>query len=117
MRLLFVGGTGLISTACVELAVAEGHEVHLLNRGRTTGPGVPAGVTRLTADVTEVDAVRAVLGGAAFDAVVQWVAYTPDQIERALTLFAAAGQYVFISSATVYRKPPPSYLITEAGTP
>jgi nucleoside-diphosphate-sugar epimerase len=112
--MLFIGGTGIISTACVHLAVERGHDVWLLNRGQTAGAGVPEGIGRLTVDVTDAAAARSALAGHAFDAVVQWVGFTPDQIERDLTLFADAGQYVFISSATVYRKPLAHYRITES---
>ena len=114
VRLLFLGGTGVISPACVDLAVARGHDVWVLNRGLTVGPGLAEGVRRLTADVTDPAAVRAATAGLSFDAVVQWVGFTPDQIERDIALFGEAGQYVFISSATVYHKPPPHYLVSEA---
>jgi nucleoside-diphosphate-sugar epimerase len=113
VKLLFIGGTGIISTACVHRAVALGHEVSLLNRGRTHGPDLPDGVARLVADAYDPEAVRAAISGQSFDAVVQWVGFTPDHVERDIEVFADAGQYVFISSATVYRKPPSHYVITE----
>jgi nucleoside-diphosphate-sugar epimerase len=114
VKLLFVGGTGVISPACVELAVARGHEVWLLNRGRTRPPvDPPAGVHHLVADVGDPAAVRAATAGLGFDAVVQFVGFTPDQVAKDIAQFRAAGQYVFISSATVYRKPPARHLITE----
>ncbi len=114
MKVLVVGGTGLISAACVDLAVAQGHDVWVLNRGRTRTVPLPEGVTVLTADVREAGAVAAATAGLGFDAVVQPVGFTPDQVERDMALFADVGQYVFVSSATVYRKPPPSYLVSEA---
>jgi nucleoside-diphosphate-sugar epimerase len=113
VRLLFIGGTGIISTACVRRAVDLGHEVWLLNRGRTEGAGVPDGVTRLVADAEDPSAVREATKGLSFDSVVQWVGYTPDHVARDVDLFADAGQYVFISSATVYRKPLAYHVITE----
>jgi nucleoside-diphosphate-sugar epimerase len=118
VRLLYIGGTGLISSACLDLAVERGHEVSVLNRGRTHNLPVPDGVKRLVADLADADAVRAALGEESFDAVVQWIGFTPDQIARDVALFTGrTTQYVFISSATVYRKPPVHYLVTEAGTP
>jgi nucleoside-diphosphate-sugar epimerase len=113
VKLLFIGGTGIISTACVHRAMALGHEVSVLNRGHTHGPDLPDGVTRLVADAYDPDAVRAAMAGQAYDSVVQWVGFTPDHVERDIEVFADAGQYVFISSATVYRKPPSHYVITE----
>jgi nucleoside-diphosphate-sugar epimerase len=113
VKLLFIGGTGIISTACVHHAVAKGHDVWVLNRARTRGPDLPDGVSRLVGDANDPEQVRTVTAGHTFDAVVQWVGFTPDHIDRDIEVFADAGQYVFISSATVYRKPPPRYLITE----
>ncbi len=59
--------------------------------------------------------MRAALRGLEFDVVVDWIAYTPDDVERDLALFRGrVGQYVFISSASAYEKPPSNYLITES---
>ncbi len=113
MRVLFVGGSGMISTATSVAAVAAGHEVYLLNRGLTAAG--PDGARTLAADVNSPDDVRAALHGMEFDAVVDWIAYTADDVERDLALFRGrVGQYVFISSASVYEKPPSHYLITES---
>jgi len=112
MRVLFIGGSGMISTAVSRAAIATGFEAYLLNRG--SRPALP-GSHRLIADAHRPDDVRAALGRLEFDVVVDWVAYTPDDIERDLALFRGrAGQYVFISSASVYQKPPEHYLITES---
>jgi nucleoside-diphosphate-sugar epimerase len=115
MKALFIGGTGLISSACSEFALASGWELAILNRGTDTRYPLPAGAERLTGDVHgDPGAVRALLRGRQFDAVVDWIAYTPADIERDLDLFAAnTGQFVFISSASCYQKPPENYLITE----
>jgi nucleoside-diphosphate-sugar epimerase len=113
MRVLFIGGTGMISTAVSRLVLAEGHELWLLNRGLR--PADLPGAHNLTADIRRVEDVRSATHGLEFDAVVDWVAYTPEDIERDLSLFTdRCGQYVFISSASVYEKPPTGYLVTEA---
>src|SRR5450759_4726810 len=113
MKVLFIGGTGMISAASSRMAIALGHDVWLLNRGSRSAE-VP-GARTLVADARRPDAVRAALRGLAFDAVVDWIAYAPQDIERDLALFAGrVGQYVFISSASVYVKPPVGYLITES---
>ena len=112
MKALFIGGTGFISTAVSRLAAAEGVELYLLNRGSRGAP--PPGARGLTADINDPEEVRAALRGLRFDVVVNWIAYTPEDIERDLSLFKGrVGQYVFISSAAAYQKPPAHYVITE----
>ena len=113
MKVLFVGGTGFISTSVSRQAVAAGVELYLLNRGNRR-PDIP-GCINLTADINRPEAVRKALANLRFDVVVDWVAYTPDDIERDLSLFRGSiGQYIFISSASAYQKPPSHYLITES---
>lgn len=112
MRVLFIGGTGFISTAVSRQAVAGGLDLHLLNRGLKSPP--TPGAHGLTADINRPEEVRAALRGLQFDVVVNWIAYTPEDIERDLSLFKGrVGQYVFISSAAAYQKPPAHYVITE----
>jgi len=114
MKTLFIGGTGLISSACSELALQRGMELFILNRGQSKKYPIPPGAQWLSADASDAAHVAQVLRGHEFDVVVDWVAYTPEDIERDLTLFAGkAGQFVFISSASAYQKPPGHYLITE----
>jgi nucleoside-diphosphate-sugar epimerase len=113
MRVLFVGGTGMISAAASRMAVDRGFEVYLLNRGSRVArlPGSQS----LIADIHDASSVRSALGDLEFDVVVDWIAYTPDDIERDLALFRGrTEQYVFVSSASVYEKPPSNYLITES---
>ena len=112
MRALFIGGTGMISTAASRMAIARGDEVYLLNRGLRAGL---AGGRALTADIRRSEDVRSALRGMEFDVVVDWIAYTTDDIERDLDLFGGrTRQYVFISSASAYLKPPAHYLVTES---
>ena len=112
MKVLFIGGTGLISSACTQLAVERGVELFLLNRG--SRPDVPPGAHQLVADIRDPEATARALAGQQFDAVVDWIAYTPDEIERAIALFRGrTRQYVFISSASAYQRPVGHYLITE----
>lgn len=112
--ILFIGGTGVISAAAAERAVALGHRLTILNRGRSTRP-VPDGAEILTADVRDASAVRAVLAGREFDAVADFITFTADQAQASLDLFAGrTGQYVFISSASAYQKPPTRLPILES---
>ena len=112
MKVLFIGGTGMISAAVSRMAVARGFDLYLLNRGSHSVP-IP-GSHPLIADMNRPDDVRAAIADLDFDVVVDWIAYTPADIERDLSLFAGrVGQYIFISSASAYQKPPTRYLITE----
>ena len=111
MKILFLGGTGIISTACSQLAVARGHEVTLLNRSRRE---TIAGARPLIADVTD-PAVANALGDERWDAVVDFIAFDAAAIEQRLQLFRGrTGQYVFISTASAYQKPGAHHLITES---
>src|ERR1700722_651997 len=113
MDVLFVGGTGIISQACVAAALGAGHDVWTLNRGSSKLPRQVPAERSLIADASNEEQVREVLGGRHFDAVIQWTAYVPAQIEVDLRLYGDVGQYVFISSASAYQKPPAHWLITE----
>ena len=113
MKLLFLGGTGNISTACVARAVEVGHDVTVLNRGRTPSR-VRAAVHVVAGDRDDGALLRQVAEKARFDAVVDFVAFRPEQVEAAIEAFSGrTGQYVFISSASAYEKPVARYLITE----
>lgn len=112
MRILFIGGTGTISSACTQLALERGHELALLNRGRSAG--VP-GTQRLIADVQDEAAVQAALHGRTWDVVVNFRAFGPGDVARDVARFTGrVGQYYFISSAAVYQRPVRHYLITES---
>jgi nucleoside-diphosphate-sugar epimerase len=115
MKALFLGGTGLISSACVEQALARGWDVSVLNRGVSKRYPVPHGARPLQGDVHgDPEALRTLLRGLTFDAVVDWIAFTPEDVERDIALFRdRTRQFIFISSASAYQKPPANYRITE----
>ncbi len=114
MDVLFIGGTGIISTACSTLAVERGINLTLLNRGRSVRPA-PPGVRLLTADIKDEEALDRILAGHRFDAVVDWVAYTPQDVQRDIRLFRGrTAQYVFISSASAYQTPAVNLPIRES---
>ncbi|HTP34684.1 MAG TPA: SDR family oxidoreductase [Candidatus Acidoferrales bacterium] len=114
MKVLFIGGTGIISTACTRLALERGIELTLLNRGRHATQ-TPPGARVVTADIEDAAAVSRALAGERFDAVVDWIAFEPAQVERDMELFRGrTRQYIFISSASAYQKPAGHYLITES---
>lgn len=117
MKALFIGGTGLISTAVSALAVERGWELYLLNRGKSVEDGVskiPEGAKVITGNIKKPEEVKAALGEQTFDVVVNWINFVPADIERDIELFAGkCKQYIFISSASVYQKPSTHYLIRE----
>ena len=98
---LFIGCTGVISSACVAEAVARGWDVAILNRGTSTTHPAHPDAEALTADVRDPAAVREAVGGRGFDVVVDVMSFTPDQVQQQLDQFAThTGQYVFFSSAS-----------------
>jgi len=114
MKVLFIGGTGKISSACSPLAVERGIDLYLLNRGQTERP-IPEGAHLLQGNIRDKASVQAALQDHTFDAVVNWIAFTPDQIETDIELFSGrTGQYVFISSASAYQSPPVNLPVTES---
>ena len=115
MKVLFIGGTGIISSACSQLAIDKGIDLYLLNRGKTTYRPVPEGAHLITSDINDEDRIRKEIKGLHFDSVVDWIVYTKEQLERDLRIFQKiTGQYIFISSASVYQKPIANLPITES---
>ncbi|MDP9936521.1 nucleoside-diphosphate-sugar epimerase [Paenarthrobacter nicotinovorans] len=114
-NILFIGGTGVISAAAAERVVALGHRLTILNRGQSAGRPVPDGAEVLHADIRDAEAVRGVLQGKEYDAVADFISFTPAHARAGLELFRGrTGQYVFISSASAYQKPPTTLPIRES---
>jgi nucleoside-diphosphate-sugar epimerase len=114
MKVLFIGGTGIISSACSRIAIESGIQLFHLRRGKTGRP-VPLGIKILAGDIRDPGSARAALGNQKFDVVVDFIAFTPDQVAFDMDLFAGrTGQYVFISSASAYQTPPLSLPVTES---
>jgi nucleoside-diphosphate-sugar epimerase len=115
LKVLFIGGSGIISSACTALAVRRGIDLHVLNRGESTTRPLPPEVTVLRGDIRDPASVRTALAGHTFDAVVDWVAFTPSQVQSDIELFRGrTGQYVFISSASAYQTPPARLPVVES---
>jgi nucleoside-diphosphate-sugar epimerase len=96
------------------LAAERGIELTLLRRGQHT-TDLPENVRTITADVRDETAVAEALGSQTFDAVADWTAFTPADVEREIRLFRGrTKQFIFISSASAYQKPVGHYLITES---
>ena len=113
MRVLYIGGTGEISLACVQAAQRAGHEVTVYNRGRRSA-SVLLGVNQIIGDFTDLASYKTLASGG-FDVVCQFLAFSPESVERDIEIFAGrCRQYVFISTASAYVKPIPTPQIVEA---
>ncbi len=112
LKVLYVGGTGQISYDCVIASVAAGHDTHVFNRGNSNA-GLPDAVTFHVGDVNDAETYGA-LAAHGFDAVCQFRTFMPEEMERDIAVFSGhVGQFLFISTASAYRKPMDGYLVTE----
>ncbi len=117
MKALFIGGTGILSTAVSELLIEQGWELTLLNRGTRSNHFNHVGVKHIICDIQDEEKASHLLEGLTFDVVADFIAFTPEQLERDYRLFEGkTKQFIFISSASAYQKPLSDYRITE-GTP
>lgn len=116
MKVLFIGGTGIISSACTALALERGIDLFLFNRGETSKRGpLPYGIQLLKGDIRDGQAVKQVVGYKKFDAIVNWIAYLPEHVEQDIEIFRGrTKQYIFISSASAYQTPPSSLPVRES---
>ena len=116
LKVLYLGGTGTISASCVRLSAETGMDVFVLNRGNNgKARDLPESVRILTGDVTDPDSLSSALGDLRFDAVVNFLSYDSDDAARMVEAFAGrTGQYVHISSGSIYGKPVLHSPITES---
>ena len=116
MKILMIGGTGTISSAITRQLAASGHDLWLLNRGNRKTE-VPANVKQVIGNINDERSLPGAIAGEDFDAVCDFIAFEPWQVERDIRLFRGhTRQYVFISSASAYAKPARSAVITEGTT-
>lgn len=114
MKVLFIGGTGTISTAISRRLLETGCELYLLNRG-SRNHILPGGARYITADINDEAAVSSALEGLSFDVAVDFIGFIPSHLERDYRLLKGkVSQFIYISSASAYQKPPADYLITES---
>ena len=112
-RVLYIGGSGTISAACVRQSLERGHEVSVLTRGNERRT-LPAAVEQLTADIRDLDGARSAIGDREFDVVADFLSFVPAHVQTGLDLFEGrTGQYLFVSSASAYQKPPAHLPVTE----
>lgn len=114
MKVLFIGGTGLISNACARVGISHGMDITILNRSQTDRFPAPAGTDFIQADAYDEIRMAEVVAEGKFDVVVDWIAFNENDIQRDLRLFEGkVGQFVFVSSASAYQKPPKSVVVKE----
>jgi nucleoside-diphosphate-sugar epimerase len=115
LKVLFIGGTGIISSACATRALDAGIELTMLNRGRSELRPPPPGARVVRGDVRQHGVLRSLVADEGFDVVVDFIAFLPEDVRRDVeALSGRVGQYVFISSASAYAKPVRYLPITES---
>ena len=113
MKILFIGGTGTISMAITRLLAEKVEELYLLNRGNRNSD-LPANVKTIIADINNEEETAEKLKGMEFDCVGEFIGFVPEQLERDYRLFKdKTKQFIYISSASAYEKPPKDHVITE----
>ncbi len=114
MRILIIGGTGIISTGISRLLIERGDDVVLYNRGQRPSQ-VEGDYTTITGDRKDYapfEKQMAEVGS--FDCVIDMVCYLPEEAESAVRAFKGrTGQYIFCSTVDVYTKPAALYPIME----
>ncbi|ABX41097.1 SDR family oxidoreductase [Lachnoclostridium phytofermentans] len=116
MKVLFIGGTGIISQAISKQLLKQNSELYVLNRGNRN-MDLPTNVKTIIADINEEEKVKELIKDLEFDVVADFIAFVPEHLERDYRLFQGkTKQYIFISSASAYQKPLSDYRINE-GTP
>lgn len=113
MKILLIGGTGTISTAISQRLADLNHELYLLNRGNLNET-LPSHIQFIKADINNEKEAEEKLSGMEFDAVCDFIGFVKPQLERDYRLFnGKTRQFVYISSASAYNKPPRDYVINE----
>ncbi|MFW5852198.1 MAG: NAD-dependent epimerase/dehydratase family protein [Bacteroidota bacterium] len=114
LHILFIGGTGIISSACSQLAAKRGMKVYNLTRGISSSIRTVNGVTNIQADIRNSEETKKALKNMSFDVVVDFISFVPEHIEQNIALFKdITKQYIFISSASIYQTPPQTLPVTE----
>jgi nucleoside-diphosphate-sugar epimerase len=112
MKVLFIGGTGIISSAVSRLTIEKGIELYHFNRGKSHRK--IDGVKNIIGNIRNVEETKGILADYSFDVVVNWISFLPEQVQADIDIFTGkTKQYIFISSASAYEKPVSKLPITE----
>jgi len=114
MKILMIGGTGLISTSISRQLIAAGHDLTLYNRGKTD-PRIPEGYQTIRGDRNDFKAFESQMAEAGtFDSVIDMICFNPKQAESDIRAFKGrVGQLIFCSTVDVYTKPPATFPVLE----
>ncbi|MCX7013807.1 MAG: NAD-dependent epimerase/dehydratase family protein [Candidatus Sumerlaeota bacterium] len=114
MRVLFVGGTGTISSGCLQPALDKGHEVFIFNRGQHK-TDVPPAVVQIRGDARNKEEMAKLASSHRFDVMANFIGFAPNDVALDVEVFGGKiSQYIYISSASIYQKPPNYYIATES---
>lgn len=115
LQALFIGGGGLISSACARAAVDRGIDLSILTRQGASSRPLPAQARMLKGDIRDPESADAAMSGKDFDVVVNFVAFDTGHVCSDIERFSGrVGQYIFISSASIYHKPVAQLPIVES---
>ena len=105
MRVLVIGGTGLISTAIVHRLLESGHEPVLFNRGESPSR-LHESVRTIQGDRQDFEGFARAMDGVKVDAVIDMLTYDRPTAEHAVSVFQGRiSQYLFCSTVCVYGGP------------
>jgi nucleoside-diphosphate-sugar epimerase len=111
MKVVVVGGTGNISTSIVRLLLEKGHDVTCVNRGLTAE--VPDGVRTITVDRQDAERFQSAVQAGGFDAAIDMIAFTPDDVRSSLRAFRDVGHVLHTSTVSVLGERFDSLPVTE----
>lgn len=115
MKILYIGGTGTISSSCVAESLREDHEVWVLNRKQSTRRPLPAQVKVLQGDVTDRKFLEKLFSENTFDVVIDFLSFTAVDAQKMVEVLSGkVRQYIHISSASIYQKPVKRVPVTES---
>ncbi|MBO5397364.1 MAG: NAD-dependent epimerase/dehydratase family protein [Clostridia bacterium] len=114
MKILLIGGTGVLSTDIRELSIKKGYEVYILNRGKSKNKNTNDKVKFIKGDIRRVEQLKETFKDSYFDVIIDFLSFSGKGIKDTLEIFNnKCDQYIFISSATAYRKTKKGEKITE----
>ena len=114
MKILFIGGTGTISSAITRSLIEKGENVYLLNRGNKNNEFQGNVIHLKVNDVNDEEELTRIIGSQKFDVVCDFIGFKKEQLERDFRVFnGKTSQFMYISSASAYHKPCKDYVITE----
>ena len=104
MRIVVVGGTGIISSSIVEALAQSGHEVAVFNRGQRSGT-LPQGVRYLRGDRSDRTAFEATMQAGRFDVAIDMICFTAADAASSLRAFRGVKQLIHTSTCATFGGP------------